>query len=110
MEFRNGSGKKIDIPFFVVRGFMQSEQLHQQTHNNDAFYQASVTDADCIMGTENYPNEGRKSDFEHDKVSQAYGEKFSSFRHLTMDNPLQPTFTRTILPLLKSIQQTINVV
>ena len=111
MEFRIRSGKNFEFPFFVVVvviGFIQREQLHKQTQNKNAFYQASVTNADCIICTENYPYEGRNYDFEHDKFSRAYGENFFSFRHLTMDNTLQPIFTRTILPLLKSIQQTIS--
>ena len=34
------------------------------------------------------------SDYEHDRFSQAYGEIFSCFRHLTGDKTLQPYITR----------------
>ena len=44
--------KRFDVPICVILGFMQIEQLLQQTQNSDTFYQPSVPNAHCIKGSE----------------------------------------------------------
>ena len=76
---------------------MQRNQFHQQTHDKSTFYDQTVTNSQCIIGRENYPNVAKDCDYEHDKNSEAYVEILSCFRHLSRDNTLQPYFTQNDL-------------
>ena len=78
-----------DVPFSVKVGFMQRQQLHQQGHNDDTFYQPTFSNALGIIGDEKSPDAGTKCDYEHDKISQTNIEILSCFRQLTIHNLLQ---------------------
>ena len=69
-----GVEKVVDVSFYVFVGFMPIVQFYQQTQNNDTFYQPSVTNAQCDISTERYPDLGINCDHERDKFSHAYGE------------------------------------
>ena len=62
---------------------MQRDQFNQQHQNNDTFSRLSVVNAQCIIGSESFPDAKRKCNFAFDKCSQAYGETVSCFRHLS---------------------------
>ena len=61
---------------------MQRDQFNQQHHNNDTFYRPSVVNAQCIIGSEKFPDTGTYCNYAIDKYSPAYGEIVSCFRHL----------------------------
>ena len=56
--FELGVGDGIDVPIYVIVGFMQRDQFNQQHQNNDAFYRPNVVNAQCIIGNEKFPDAG----------------------------------------------------
>ena len=92
--FELGVGDGIDIPIYVVVGFMQRDQFNQQHQNNDTFYRPGVLNAQCTIGSEKFPGVGIICIYVIDTYSQAYGEIVSCFRHLAKDNILQPYITQ----------------
>ena len=92
--FQLGVGDGIDIPIYLIVGFMQRDQFNQQHQNNDTFCRSSVVNPLCIIGSEKIPDAGINSNYAFDKYSQAFGEIVSCFRHLARDNILQPYFSQ----------------
>ena len=45
--FELGVGDGIDIPIYVIVGFMQRDQFNQQHQINDTFYRPSAVNAHC---------------------------------------------------------------
>ena len=58
--------------------------------NNDTFYRLPVSSAQCIIGTEKYPDSAILLNYDDDDYSQGYGQIKEAFRALTKDNILQP--------------------
>ena len=94
--FELGVGDGIDIPLYVIVGFMQRDQFNQQHQNNDSFYTPSVVNAHCNIGIEKIPDAGRTCGYAIDKYSQAYGETVSCFRQLANDRILKPYITQKV--------------
>ena len=92
--FELGVGDGIDVSIHVIVGLMQRDQFNQQHQNNDTFYRPCVVNAQCIIGSERFPDTGISFNYAIDKFSQAYGEIVSCFRHLAKGNILQPYFTQ----------------
>ena len=92
--FDLGEGDGIDLPIYVIVGFMQRDQFNQQHQNNDTVCRPSVVNAQCIIGSGKFPNAGINCKYAVDKYSQAYGEIVSRSRHLAKDNILQPYITQ----------------
>ena len=57
--------------------------------NNDTFYRPLVTSAQCIIGTEKYPDGGILLNYNDDDYSQGYGQIKEAFKVLTKDNLLE---------------------
>ena len=93
-SFELGVGDVVDIPIYVLVGFMQWDQFIQQYRSNDTIYRPSVVNAQCIIGSEKFPDTGINCNYDFDKYSQAYGGSASCFRHLAKDNILQPYITQ----------------
>ena len=87
-------GDGIDVPIYVLVGFMQRDEFYQQHQNNDTFYRPSVLNAHCIIGSEKFPDAGINCNCAIDNCSQAYGEIVSCFRHLAKEKILQPYYTQ----------------
>ena len=49
-----------------------------------------VTSAQCIIGTEKYPDSATLLNYDDDDYSQGYGMVKEAFKALTKDNILQP--------------------
>ena len=92
--FELGVGDGIDMLIHVMVAFMQGDQFNQLHQNNNTFYRPSVVNAQCIIGSEKFPDAGINCNYAIDKYSQAYGEIVSCFRHLAKDNNLQPYITQ----------------
>ena len=68
-NFELGVEDGIDIPGQVKVGFMQSDQFNQQRRNTDLCYRPSVVNAQCIIGSEKFPDAGIKCSYAVDKYS-----------------------------------------
>ena len=95
--FELAVGDGIDIPIYVVVGFMQRDQFNQQHQNNDTFKRPSGVNAQFIIGSENFPDAIKNCNYIFDKKSQADGEIVSCFRHLAKDNIFKPYITQELL-------------
>ena len=58
--------------------------------NNDTFCRLPVVSAQCVIGTENYPDAGIFLNFDDHEYSQGYHQIEEAFKALTKDDILQP--------------------
>ena len=61
--------------------------------NNDAFYRRPVTSAQCITGTEIYPDSAILLNYNDDYFSQGYGQVKEAFKALTKETILRPNIS-----------------
>ena len=94
--FECGEGDGIDLSIYVIVGFMQRSQFDQQHQNNVIINRQGKLNAQCIIGSEQFPDAGIKCNYAIDKYSQAYGEIVSCFRYLAKDNILQHYTTQKV--------------
>ena len=80
----------INVPIWIFVAFQQNDRQNDQNLNNDTFYRPLVTSAQCIIGTEKYPDSGILLNYNDDDYSQGYGQIKEAFKALTKDNLLQP--------------------
>ena len=88
--FELGTQEGVNVPIWVFVAFQQHDRQHDQTLNNDTFYRMRVTSAQCIIGTEKYPDSATLLIYDDDDYCQGYGQIKEAFRALTKDNILQP--------------------
>ena len=67
-----GTQERINVPIWIFVAFQQNERQHDQNLNNDTFYRPLVTSAQCIIGTEKYPDGGILLIYNDDDYSQGY--------------------------------------
>ena len=89
-NFELGTQEGINIPMWIFVAFQQNERQNDQNLNNDTFYRPLVTSAQCIIGTERYPDSGILLNYNDDDYSQGYGQIKEAFKALTKDDLLQP--------------------
>ena len=87
--FELGTQEGINVPIWIFVGFQQNDRQNDQNLNNDTFYRPLVTSAQCIIGTEKYPDSGILLNYNDDDYSQGYGKIKEAFKALTKDNLLQ---------------------
>ena len=88
--FELGTQEGVNVPIWVFVAFQQQGRQHDQTMNNDTFYRLPVSSAQCIIGTEKYPDKATLLIYDDDDYSQGYGQIKEAFKALTKDNILQP--------------------
>ena len=88
--FELGVQENINVPIWVFVAFQQMDRQNDQNLNKDTFYRMPVTSAQCIIGTEKYPDNAILLNYDDDEYSQGYGEIVNAFRALIKDNILQP--------------------
>ena len=88
--FELGTQEGINVPIWIFVAFQQSNRQNDQNLNNDTFYRPLVTSAQCIIGTEKYPDTSILLNYNDEDYSQAYGQVKEAFKALTKDNLLQP--------------------
>ena len=88
--FELGTQEGINISIWMFTVFRRSDREHDQNLNNDTFCRLPVTNAQCIIGTERYPDSAILLSYDDDDYSQGYGETKEAFRALTEENILQP--------------------
>ena len=87
--FELGTQEGINVPIWIFVAFQQNDRQNDQNLNNDTFYRPLVTSAQCIIGTEKYPDSGILLNYNDDDYSQGYGQIKEAFKALTKDNLLQ---------------------
>ena len=85
-----GTQEGINVPIWILLAFQQNVRQNDQDLNNDTFYRPLVTSAQCIIGTEKYPDGGFLFDYNDDDYSQGHGQIKEAFKALSKDNILQP--------------------
>ena len=88
--FELGTREVIDVPIWIFVAFQQMDRQNDQNLNNDTFYRPLATSAQCIIGTEKYPDSGILLNCNDDDYSQGYVQIKEAFKALTKDNILQP--------------------
>ena len=87
--FELGTQESINVPIWIFVAFQQIDRQNDQNLDNDTFYRPLVTSAQCIIGTEKYPDGGILLNYNDDDYSQGYGQIKEAFKALTKDNLLQ---------------------
>ena len=89
-NFEFGTQEGIKVPIWIIIVFQQQDGQNSQNENNDTFYRPSITSAQCIIGTEKYPDSSILMNYNDDDYNQGYGQIKEAFRDLTKDDILQP--------------------
>ena len=87
--FDLGTQESSIVPIWIFVALHQNDRQNDQNLNNDTFYRPLVTSAQCIIGTEKYPDSGILLNYNDDDYSQGYGQIKEAFKALTKDNLLQ---------------------
>ena len=87
--FELDSQENMNVPIWIIIGFQQRDRQDSQNLNNDTFCRLPVVNAQCIIGTEKYPEAGILLNYDDDDYSQGYHQIKEAFRALTKDNILQ---------------------
>ena len=93
-NFELGSQENMKVPIWTIIGFQQQDRQDSQNLNNDTFCRLPVVSAQCIIGTEKYPDTGILLNYDDDDYSQGYHQIKEAFRALTKDDILQPYLMR----------------
>ena len=91
--FELGTQEGINVPVWIFVAFQQNDRQNDQNLNNDSLYRPPVTSAQCIIGTEKYPDSSILINYNDDDYSQGYGQIKEAFRAITKDNLLQPNIS-----------------
>ena len=89
-NFELGSHENMNVPIWIIIGFQQRDRQDIQNLNNDTFCRLPVVSAQCIIGTEKYPDAAILLNYDDDDYSQGYHQIKEAFRALTKDDILQP--------------------
>ena len=89
-NFELGTQEGANVPIFKIIGFQQKERQNSQNLKKDTFHRLSVTSAECIIGTENYPDSASFLKFDDDEYSRVYSQNNEASRALTKDDILNP--------------------
>ena len=88
--FELGSHENMNVLIWIIIGFQQRDMQNSQNLNNDTLCRLPVVSAQCIIGTEKYPDAGILLTYGDDDYSQGYHQIKEAFRALTKDDILQP--------------------
>ena len=88
-NFELGSQKSMNVPIWIIIVFQQQVRQDSQKLNNDTFCRLSVDSAQCIIGTQNYPDAGISLNYDDDDYSKGYSQIKDAFRASTKDDLLQ---------------------
>ena len=71
----------------MIVGFQARNKIDTQVHDNAVFDRLPISNAVCKIGSDKYPDEGIKCDYDRDKYDQAYSET-ENFNHLHSETSL----------------------
>ena len=80
----------MNVPIWIIIGFQQRDRQDSQNLNNDTFCRLPVVSAQCIIGTEKYPDAGILLNYDDDNYSQGYHQIKEAFKAISKDEILQP--------------------
>ena len=80
----------MNVPIWIIIGLQQQDRQNSQNLNSDTFCRLPVVSAQCVIGTEKYPDAGILSNYDDDDYSQGYHQIKEAFKASTKDNILQP--------------------
>ena len=89
-NFELGSQENMNVPIWIIIGFQQQDRQDSQDSNNDTFCRLPVVSAQCVIGTEKYPDPVILLNYDNDDYSQGYHQNEEAFKALTKDGILQP--------------------
>ena len=89
-NFELGSQETMNVHIWIIIGFQQRNREDSQGLNNDTFCRLPVVSAQCIIGTEKYPDAGILLNYDDDDFAQGYSQIKEAFKALTKDDLLQP--------------------
>ena len=89
-SFELGTQEDVNVPIWNIVGFRQRDRLNPQNSNNETFYRPPVTSAQCMIGTEKYPDSAILLNYNDADYSQGYGQSKEAFKALTRDDIFQP--------------------
>ena len=88
-NFELGSQENMNVPICISISFQQQDRQDSQTLNNDTFCRLPVVSAQCVIGTENYPDAVMLLNYDDDDHNQGYHQIKEAFKALTKDDILQ---------------------
>ena len=88
--FELGTREGINVPIWIIVAFQQSDRQHDQNLNNDTFYRPPVISAQCIIGTEKYPDSAVLLNYNDGNYSEGYAQIKEAFRALSKDDIPKP--------------------
>ena len=89
-NFELGSQGNMNVLIWIIIGFQQQDRQDSQNLNDDTFCRLPIVSAQCIIGTEKYPDTGILLNYDDDDYSQGYHQIKEAFKALTKDDILQP--------------------
>ena len=89
-KFELGSQENMNVPIRIIIGFQQQDRQDSQNLDNDTFCRLAVVSAQCVIGTEKYPDAGILLNYNDDDFSQGYPQIKETSKTLTKDDILQP--------------------
>ena len=89
-NFDLGSQENMNLPIWIIIGFQQQDTRESQNLNNDTFFRLPVVSAQCVIGTEKYPDAGIFLINDDVDDGQGYYQIEEAFKALTKDDVLQP--------------------
>ena len=70
----------MNVPIWINIGFQQQDRQDSQNLNNDTFCRLPVVSAQCVFGTEKYPDAGILRNYDDDDYSQGYHQIKEAFK------------------------------
>ena len=68
-NFDLGGPEGMNVPIWIITRFQQRDRRDSQNLNNDTFCRLRVVSAQCVIGTENYPDAGILLKYDDDDYS-----------------------------------------
>ena len=88
-SFELGTQEGINVLIWIIIGVQKRGRQDSQILDNDMFSKPPVTSAQCIVGTERYPDSTILLIYDDDYYSQGYGQIEEAFGALTIDDILK---------------------
>ena len=73
-NFELGSQENMNVPIWIIVAFQHQDRQDSPELKNDTFCREPVVSAQCIIGTEKYPDAGILLNYDDDDYSQGYSQ------------------------------------
>ena len=89
-SFDLGTQEGVIFSVWIIVGFQQRDKQDSQNLANDTFHRPLLTSAQCIIGTEKYPDSATLLNYDDDYYIQGYGLIKETIKALTKDDVFEP--------------------